>query len=334
MRAPWSFEKSRKHALTELRGGMRIELRVRQFEERLASTTASPQMIALAAFHSVSSSRLHEACAISNLPDRIQCLRRIHVCWRYSAFGWKAYLHRAEQLATEFPKKAFHRSLPIGDIDVNYSSGILMTMALASVLGEDDVHDWFGNRCLQMLDLNEPYVDPEAWKMGPLQPFLTWLFCKWKHSEERFRSLGTGNLGPFQCVVDAWNSPEDLDKAIQSLCDLHVRKVLQILKPDDDFIFGLAVGIGYYVPIEILYIQRIRKELGLSVPQPEHPFLSQPMAKIPFPCPRSGYDPFIAKSMQLCRIAMPDLAVPWEDRFQVGGPDTSWIQELDLAKLK
>ena len=166
MKAPWSFDRSRKNATRELKTGMAMAVQSAQFDEMVTQQKALIQSIALAPARTVSGSRKHEACAISNLPDPIQGLLRIHVCWRYSAFGWKAYLHRAEQLAIEFPKKALHRSLPIGDIEVNNASDILMTMALAAVLGEDDVHDWFGNRCLQMLDLNEPYVDPEAWKMG------------------------------------------------------------------------------------------------------------------------------------------------------------------------
>ncbi|MEP3479944.1 MAG: hypothetical protein ABJZ55_11905 [Fuerstiella sp.] len=329
MRGKWSFERAQKQSLKKLKNGMDLASEIARLEEEIADDP-TPQTLACVADETIWRARANEACILATGRDKTQCLVRIHLAWRYSAFRWIAYLHRAEQLAIEFPRKARNRALPIGDIDFNDTSGMGMVMAQAAVLGEDAAHDWFGQRCLRMRRSEEPFVERDAWTVGPTASFLLWLYVRSLEKEPE-GILFDMDFGPFQGIVDSWDDDRKLDDAVISLCDFHLKKVRSILSPDNDLVFGLAVGLGYFMPTEVLYLQRVREKRGLYVPKPAHEFLDQPMAQLPFPCPRSGCDPFLSRVYELCREAMPTFSIPWE---QDDSGNTDWLEEVDLSTFR
>ena len=145
---------------------------------------------------------------------------------------------------------------------------------------------------------------------------------------------GVADLGPFAPVFENWNDSAALEESVLSLCELHAQKAVDVELPDDDFIFGLNVGICCELPVEILFLRRVRQDLGMSIPDPDHPMLRSPLAQLPYPCPRSGYDECIAEIYGNCKEIMPDLLIPWEEELQAAGPgDERSVPVLDVESI-
>jgi hypothetical protein len=125
---------------------------------------------------------------------------------------------------------------------------------------------------------------------------------------------------PYKTVLDEWNNPAAVEEAVLKMCEIHAKKVVNYLVADNDFIFGLQHLTYCEFPVEILFLQRVRRDAGLSVPNPEHPLLRSPLMGAPFPCPRSGYDEFIAEAYARCKEMMPGLGLPWEEKYFAAGP--------------
>ena len=52
---------------------------------------------------------------------------------------------------------------------------------------------------------------------------------------------------------------------------------------------------------------------------------------MPFPCPKSGYDPWLAESLAKISKDMPDLRMEWEDEFQkFGTTDPHRLPDTDF----
>src|SRR5262249_45298174 len=142
------------------------------------------------------------------------------------------------------------------------------------------------------------------------------LYCTWRGLDVDYERLGVRGYGPFSPVFEQWHAASAMEQATMGLCRLHGFKAVNFDLPDDDFVFGLQQGPFSEFPVEVLFLQRVRRDLGLPVPNPEHPLLRSPLMRIPFPCPRSGYDPDLDWIYSKCKEQIPHCTFPGKRRLE------------------
>jgi hypothetical protein len=308
----WSFDDAVKDSRKALADHWSLESQRRVLAEYWTRPgSGTPQNIAADVLGTIGGVR-HLEAVVYSIDDPHRAWPCLHLEWRYEAFRWGVYLERAEQLVREMPERAQKRRLPIGMIDPQYYNALLRIIAFSAVVGEDEVARWFGERCMQMMQNPPPYVRDDAWRAGAVEKYLMRLFLFWRKSDISLAQYGLADAGRYESVFTHWTEPTALEKSALELCRIHTHKILNRDQPDDDFIFGLQDGFIAVFPIEILFLRRVRRDLGLSIPDPEHPLLRTPLMQMPFPCPKSEPDEFIQDAYRKCREQMPDLRIPWE----------------------
>jgi len=167
-----------------------------------------------------------------------------------------------------------------------------------------------------MVANREGIMVADAVSVGYTQKFLLRLYALWRGIELTATVYaGLAGAGPFERVFDAWDDAAALEEATLRLCIMHAGKAADLSKPDDDLVFGVQTGLLSAYPAEILFLQRVRRELGLSVPNPDHPILRTPFMQMPFPCPKSGRDWCVDEVYGRCKALMPELRIEWEDEL-------------------
>lgn len=146
--------------------------------------------------------------------------------------------------------------------------------------GLDDIRDE-GLRTLTGIPGWPDSVDPKHWNIRIFEPFVV-VLLKRMRGEAVPEEFAMRNLGVYSQVLDAWDDFPRLEKALGSICDYHCQQMDgDIFKWYPEFErppFKL-------VPIEILAIRRIREQLGLPMPEIQHPLLELPTANMPLPTP-------------------------------------------------
>jgi hypothetical protein len=310
----WSFEKATQEAQHDLNGTYALDRSLALYKEWSSEPDAGPHQYGGFLRLCIAVTRWSEALLLASRGDTA-AWRKAHLVWRYYALGYRVYLERLSQLAAEHPDRLKRGRLGIGLIECQFLAQLLMVMAFSAALGEDEAATWFGDRCLKMVIDHEPILVEGALTTGTTQLFLLQLYCRWRALEFDSEEQGVEMQGPFQRIFDNWDNAESLEDATLDLCNLHSAKSAGVGKPDDDFVFALQTGPYRDFPVEILLLQRVRRDLGLSVPNPEHPLLRSPLTSIPFPCPRSGWDECASDAYAKCKAAMPNLRVSWEDEI-------------------
>ncbi len=318
----WTFESAVKSARIALRENRSLSKEIAFYQS--LPLDESPQVHCSQLGNTIGVERNFELlCLLAHyastepIPDDVW--RRLHIVWRYEAFNAFVYIERLEQLVRENPGKSVRR-MRIAEPSALTMSEFLMTLALSVVIGEERAAEWLWNKCLYYFEMPLPYVKADTFTLGPIAPFLLKLYGLYRGFHVDLEAKGVKILKPFQDIFDAWDKPQLLEDAVRKLCELHAWKVVNYDLADNDLIFGVQVGVHQEFPSEILLIQRIRQDLGLSVPNPDHPILRSPLMKMPFPCPKSGYDPWLAASLEKVRRYMPELRIEWEEEFQRLGP--------------
>lgn len=139
----------------------------------------------------------------------------------------------------------------------------------------------------------------------PLGPYAYRLYCTWVGEEHLFRDDVPDPLKGYQGLFDAWNDPEAFAAAVHAVCDLHVAETTDKKNPYAAFVFP-----PYDIfPTEILALFRVRRELGLSVPVVEHPWLETALCEIPPPLPTEP-DSFLSRVIDFVRKDFGEIALP------------------------
>jgi len=311
----WSFEKAARAARKALSEADSFEANSEYFRERVSQPGLTPQVLAGCLTSSVLITRWLEAVVLAEELSGEAAWKAVHLVWRYHAIDWRIYLDRATHLAEEFPEKLKRGRLGIGLIDAQSLAAILMTMAFAAAIGEDGPASWFGDRCVRLVADREGIVKPNGLDHGYTHKYLLRLYALWRGIDLDPDRLALADAGPFEDVFQSWSSPAELEGAVLRLCRMHAGKAADLDKPDDDLVFGLQTGLLCEYPAEIIFLQRIRRELGLSVPNPDHPILRTPFMQMPFPCPKSGRDWCVDEVYGRCKALMPELRIEWEDEL-------------------
>ncbi len=319
----WSFAKNANKCRKAAQDPVRIQESINFFRSDISTPGQLPQIYALAPRRGVGLPWLWNAVGFAEL-DPLLAFRYFHLVLRAEALANHVYLVRAHQLYTQWETQGATGKRPpvkrTGPIDL---AELTMLSATAYSLHEEKMGAWFFQECLRVLSRPERYVEADAVSGGSVGPYLLRLYTLWRGQPEsaQFRSqLLEADYGPYGAVFDNWSNHEALTEAVSSLADLHMYKAVNYADPNMDGVYCLAGWLDAF-PAELLFLQLVRKELGLSVPTPSHPMLDSPFAKVPNADIASGYDEYLATSIASVRAAgMPDLDIPWERDFMALGP--------------
>jgi hypothetical protein len=103
----------------------------------------------------------------------------------------------------------------------------------------------------------------------------------------------------YQHIVDAWNDESRWREAVMAACDYHC---------DSDGYLRYANIPYYVVPAEILALQRIRKEFGLSSFQIDHPLMKTEFTAL---SATDFHDPLLIAAERTLRATFPEISHPW-----------------------
>jgi predicted DNA-binding WGR domain protein len=109
---------------------------------------------------------------------------------------------------------------------------------------------------------------------SPIVP-LTLRLCALLEGVPFSRLPTTAPLGPYRPIFDAWKKPAALAQALTQACDYHVQQARRPAHNEFRF-FPISVA-----PMEILAVLRTRRQLGLPIPDVQHPILDTPIGRPP-----------------------------------------------------
>ena len=156
--------------------------------------------------------------------------------------------------------------------DTTQVGDVALLLAHALAFEEDSMAEWVAEMFIRSLDTAAPYV----WTGVRFGAFLLKLWSMHRGLPEiKVTRPDVTTLGVYQRVLDAWSNPVELRAALSAACDHHLSQSWS----------GNWVEFGdspyQMLPVDILAIARVRRDLGLEMPTVEHPLLSTPLATLP-----------------------------------------------------
>jgi hypothetical protein len=230
-----------------------------------------------------------------------------------AATAWIADCHPGgwARMRRCFLRKAWGIRILIGLQDKGKYYGIgaqeeLLTLTLAHAMAtqEDAYAEFLGNRVLKSITARDGKFT--GWDMAPFEPFIMKLFGLWKGVDLKFDGVKVCPQGVYQEILDAWHDETALAKAMTAACDYHCLRSFNDPNGFPEFAWE-----PYNVfPVDILAIQRVRRDLGLKTPTIEHPLLDTPLTKIPA-TPPAVEDEVLATVRQRALEELPGIGDPW-----------------------
>jgi len=163
---------------------------------------------------------------------------------------------------------------------------------------EDTFADWCGRMMLNNFTTGEGLYD--RW-FRPFEPFMVYLFARWKKLPIPHSALPCPPLGVYQELLDAWNSEQDFAAALVKACDYHTEHSIEGRIAHAEF-----VRVPHNVfPAEILAVKRLRDAEDIPWPAVEHALLDTPLAQPPATLPRVQND-LLDRVTNVVREVMPE----------------------------
>jgi hypothetical protein len=158
-------------------------------------------------------------------------------------------------------------------IGPHMASGASMLLAHALALGEDVAAGW-------MVDALRARMEKDADLHGSqaLPFFLHRLYDMALGGTAEPLPLEAPPLGPYQAVLDAWDAPEVLERALFDLCD---HRLLGLGYPDRDDQDGWPPRRPVILPLDIAAVAAVRRRRGEEMPTIVHPLTEPPLGAIP-----------------------------------------------------
>jgi hypothetical protein len=258
--------------------------------------------------------------------DRNQALERIHLYVRVQLFGWFVYIKRLDDLVEQLVEKKVKR-IAIGSLEWFDVQKIATLAASAFVVGIDDAAEMIADHVIRYKNGDTPATKIKDNEPDVFEWFMIELICKWKGVTSSIKPPFVKATDVFHRIIDNWDS--DISQELTELCDLHAKKLLSIKKSDNDLIIGLNYGLLFYIPVEILFIHKIRRLQGKASRLPSHYLLDSPLISTEN-YPSSGYDEVLQAAMDHCDLKSHNIQIPWEDRFQKL-PPREWQNSVKLV---
>lgn len=166
--------------------------------------------------------------------------------------------------------------------------GASRCVAHAIAFHEFHMADWLATRLVTSLD----DLAFQTWEVSRFGVFLLRLWAMYTRREIVLERPKIAELGIYQRVFDGWSDDDALRVAIREMCDYHLEQSF------DSHGYPEFTETPYELfPIDVLALEVIRKQMGLSTPRPDHPLLATPLANPPprERRPRMGPDPLLQR---------------------------------------
>jgi hypothetical protein len=298
-RAPWNL----KRRISAIRKWLDYtEFSVENLEQEIKKDDTSPQSVSFPLASFIGKWNWFSG-TYDVLSERSEGWTKILLALRCEAVDTKVYLDRIDQLVASDPRGASNRRLPIGRLggtDILLAS---LSVLSAIVLGEHQFADWCGRRLIKSFVEPDYVCDPKSWEMWRENPAFLLLFAKWRRIDLLPLPRGLSLASPYTEIFAGWDDDSRFFPAVEELCRYHES---HCTGNEDPFFHPYEV-----FPAEILALQRIRGELGLSFPEKlDFAIMQTPLARVPISIPRLPNE-YISRVIRKCQSMMP-LEVPWE----------------------
>lgn len=158
--------------------------------------------------------------------------------------------------------------------------------------------DWLGAAMLEdVLALKRPLSTTTRSAAGA---HLLRLYCTWRRREADWAAVRRPRPGIFRFLWTHWHHPAKFAAVIGKACEDHCA---QIPPPQR----GDLADVLHVFPVEILAVQRVRREQELPWPEIDHPLLATPLARIPARKIPECADPLIQKAIRILKAEVPAL---------------------------
>lgn len=182
---------------------------------------------------------------------------------------------------------------------------IVECLVHAMATGDDQFAHWCGDRILHSLQMGDnAFVNGAG---TPFEPFIIHLYGLWRNRTVNMGTLANGSLGPYQAILDGWDSEESYLRGVLGACDYHCQRCVTIAGSPEP---GLT-NVPYHIfPAEILAIRRVRREHHLPNPDINHKLLNSPAAHPPETPP--AIDEILLNQIAArARKELPNIGIPW-----------------------
>jgi hypothetical protein len=307
----WSFAAAVLEAKRAIESNRSLPSQVERLQTAIASESSTPQQIASVLGTSVAVSYWCQAL-IEASKDARGAWPLVHLVWRMNAFYSIVYFKRYAQLRHD--QRVDYRSgkIRLNALDRQSIAGHLMNGAFSFVLGEDHAGSQHFDEIVRLLDTNDSLVEPSVFQEGGTHTFLLWLYFKWKGLQSP--TYLSRQHTAFEAIISSWNDEDRFQIGVLDLVKLHAQKSANWTKEDSEFVFGLQTGPYRELPVEIIFLLRVRRDLGLHVPDIDHPIMKSPISVPPFGA-SSPFEKNLWDAYERCRQLIPGLVIPWEDRI-------------------
>jgi hypothetical protein len=191
--------------------------------------------------------------------------REIHRSWLYLSLALRIRItvFQTGRVLGEFR--------PVKSLETEASASALC-LAYGLVVQRDFESSFFAD-ALRVMLMEKDIVREAYWEYHYLEAFSVQLFALLRRENINVAKDFERSLGVYQGVLDAWNQPSLLARAVSDVCDFHCGRI-----DDKSNKFSAEFRSSPFdlVPAEILAIYAVRQALGLDTPRVEHPLLEPP----------------------------------------------------------
>ncbi|MFQ3651809.1 MAG: hypothetical protein SNJ75_15905, partial [Gemmataceae bacterium] len=153
---------------------------------------------------------------------------------------------------------------------------IIECLAHSMATHEDDFSHWCGGRIVRSFQLGDNAFSHEYGT--PYEPFVILLYALWRREVVDLSARISCPLGPYQALLDAWETEEQYLRAILDICEYHCQRCTDSRGNPEP---GLCSAPYHMFPADILAVRRVRRDLGLPDPNIKHKLLDTPAAHPP-----------------------------------------------------
>jgi hypothetical protein len=172
--------------------------------------------------------------------------------------------------------------------------GVAECLAHAIAIGDVHFADWYGNEILNGLNTGlgvYTHIDHGT----PFEPMIIKLYSIWRRRSVRLGKEQGLDLGVYEPIFESWEDNLRLTAALQLACDYHC---------DDNGLLQYANIPYFIVPVEILAIQKVRRDLGFPDVAIHHPLMETSFTHL---TTQTFEDELIARSIDVLRKTYPEI---------------------------
>ena len=191
----------------------------------------------------------------------------IHRAWLYLALAYRIRI-------TLFQKgRVLGQFRPVKSLETE-AAGSALCLAYALAVRRDFETKYFGDAVRRML-IEKESVREAYWTHHYTEAFsIQLLALSRRESLDVVKNLRR-RLGAYQAIIDAWDHPASLVKAISDACDFHCERIED---NSEKFTAEFRSPPFDLAPAEILAVYAVRQSLGLETPAVDHPLLEPPFS--------------------------------------------------------